>query len=250
SDSVAKSVKEFVPAVLEEDSVRFSAIVSYPLQRPYPLENIETPEKMKSYYPLIVDDSLRNIVKNAGPEKWKKEGWKGWSLDTGKYVWIDETVYDIPYLSANEKKERNRLIKEEMESIYPSMREGWTPEACMIQPEDSTVYRIDRSLKSDRNGEKEYRLAIYPHTVPLDSIPEATLTGNRIEEGTEMNIVYTFISPGMTVYYFPENDEMSADEGIVSITEKGNPEVTRPVKKTYWRKLDRRKMGNHKRNMR
>ncbi|MDE7380712.1 MAG: hypothetical protein K2N03_01115, partial [Muribaculaceae bacterium] len=49
SDSVPKSVKEFVTAVLEEDSVRFSAIVSYPLQRPYPLGTIETPEKMQSY---------------------------------------------------------------------------------------------------------------------------------------------------------------------------------------------------------
>ncbi len=237
NDSIPKTVKEFVASVTDNDSVKFASIVSYPLTRPYPLPDIQSPEEMKRYFSLMVDDSLRNIIKSSGPERWNQEGWKGWTIDDGKYVWIDDAVYDFPYLSNGEAKRRQQLIKEEMESLYPSLREGWQPEACMQQKGDGSVYRIDRRTDADSSGKKNYRLMYYPSTASLDSLPGMTLMGDKETEGTALTVTYIFESPELTIYYEPESPESKAGESEITIVDKKKGEKFIPVKKAYWQRL-------------
>lgn len=107
SDSLPVAVKKLVRAIADNDSDGFAHMVSYPLQRPYPLRDIENADQMKAYYKNMVDDSLRNAVTHAGPDRWSEYGWRGWSLDDGRYIWVDDQVYDVQYLSY---KEKNPLI--------------------------------------------------------------------------------------------------------------------------------------------
>ena len=117
SDSLPTEVKLLVRAIADDDSVGFANMVSYPLQRPYPLRDIDGADQMKSYYKELVDDSLRNVITQAEPKRWSKYGWRGWTLDDGRYIWVDEGVYDVQYLSQKEIKMIDSLIREEILSI-------------------------------------------------------------------------------------------------------------------------------------
>ncbi|CDE07037.1 unknown [Prevotella sp. CAG:485] len=49
----------------------FPLTIDYPLERPYPLPAIVTPEQMADYYPLILDDSLLRVLATAS---WHPDG--------------------------------------------------------------------------------------------------------------------------------------------------------------------------------
>ena len=98
----------------------FPLTIDYPLERPYPLPAIVTPEQMADYYPLILDDSLLRVLATAS---WHPDGWRGLTLADGQYAYIDSTLlYSLPYLSARERHLRDSLIRREIATLHPSQR--------------------------------------------------------------------------------------------------------------------------------
>lgn len=234
SDSIPMPVKEFVQAIVDNDSVKFASMISYPLQRPYPLPDINDNIEMKAYYATIVDDSLRTIISSTLPEGWKEYGWRGWSITDGNYVWIDDKIYDIPYLSVKEQKRLKELQREEIESLTPSMREGWEPETCLLESDNGKLYRIDRRKNAQEGKAGDYRLSIYPQSQPLDSIPKSSIIGIKESEGTELNSIYTFTSPEGTLIFYSEYPEEEPGYSQMEVRSNGKPNQYHHVKKTYW----------------
>lgn len=195
SDSVPAGVKKFVKVVAEGNEKEFAAIVSYPLSRPYPLKDIKNPREMESYYKVMVDDSLRNVVTHSGPRRWENRGWRGWALEEGQYVWIDDSIYDVPYMSIREKALRDSLSAADIRSIEKSLRKGWQPALC-LRGDDGSVYRID--VKDLKGEESVYRLAIYSPQSDLTGAPAGLLTGHRDMQGSAL----------VTTYYFKGSDSM------------------------------------------
>ncbi len=232
SDSIPSSVKKLVRAVADNDTDAFANMVNYPLQRPYPLHNIDNAEEMKSRYGEVIDDSLRNIIKGGEPKEWNEYGWRGWSLKDGQYIWVDDGVYDVQYISQSERKKIDSLINVEINSIDPSIREGWLPVLCLRDSSQGNVYRIDRIKKGNRHHKKPYRMAVYHPKANLRGVPSEIFDGDMDEEGSANTIMYRFtVNPGKDIIVEPDSPET------------GNPVLIQPndsvinLQRAYWYEL-------------
>lgn len=233
SDSVPTPVKGVVKAVADDDSVEFARLVSYPLQRPYPLRDISTPEEMTSYYKTLVDDSLRKVISGSHPSEWTEEGWRGWTLDHGQYVWIDDNVYAVDYVSEAERKERDKLEENEIRSLHHKLRKGWKPRLCLVDTVSGRIYRVDRAEKQSKETEREYRLAVYADRKHLHDTPEASYTGRMDSEGSAETPVYVFMLPGGNRIMI----EPAPADGRNPRMFKGPEDEGRELKRVYWRDL-------------
>ncbi len=262
SDSLPKSVKEAVRAIADNDSDRFAAIVSYPLSRPYPLKDIADDKEMRAYYSEMIDDSLKQIITGSGPEKWSADGWRGWTIDEGRYLWIDDKIYEVNYLSAKEKQKLQSLIAEEIASLPTDLRDGWWPESCHISTNRKTIYRLDRENttgkigkisskeRKRKRGRKEkvdsygydsieqmrYRLSIYDTLTDLRGAPTKILLGRLEREGTAGTQVYYFDNQNGLKAIF-ERDLPDSEFQRISITDTLRGETVDTLTTTYWRDL-------------
>ncbi len=233
SDSLPPQVKLLVKAVAESDSGAFAALVSYPLTRPYPLRDIADSVQMRHYFTRLVDDSLRQVITTAVPSDWGEYGWRGWTVRNGEYLWIDDTLYDIEYVSASEAGERSRLIDQEISSLPEPMRSGWRPVVCMRADDGKSVYRIDsRPAPADT---EIYRLAIYDTDSVEQRAPALVLTGHKETEGSASLTTYYFSDEngGKALY---EAELADSDVPRLSFTMNGKTTVVN-VRKIYWRDL-------------
>lgn len=230
SDSLSKEVKQLVKAIAEGDSSAFAGLVSYPLKRPYPLHDIESADEMMAYYHNLVDDSLRNIIKSSGPDRWGEYGWRGWTLDDGQYVWIDESVYDVQYLSQREKNMIDSLTNAEVSNIAPSIREGWKPVLCLENSSDKTIYRVDVRTKDNPIAGRHYRLAIYPHGIDLKGVPPVLVEGVMETEGSAGDILYRFGDKSSGEYVL----EPEATDNMNPLMWLPGGDASIELNRTYW----------------
>lgn len=232
SDSIPDNVKKLVRAVADNDTDAFANMVNYPLQRPYPLHDIDNVEQMKSRYNEIVDDSLRNVIAGAEPSKWNEYGWRGWSLKDGQYIWVDDGIYDVQYVSQLEYKKIDSLINIEVQSIEPSIREGWLPVLCLRDSGKGNVYRIDKARKENKHHKRPYRMAVYHPKTNLRGIPSEMFDGDKDEEGSANTIIYRFaVRPGEDVLIEPESPETG-----MPVLIRSNDSVIN-LERVYWHEL-------------
>ena len=172
----------------------FPLTIDYPLERPYPLPAIVTPEQMADYYPLILDDSLLRVLATAS---WHPDGWRGLTLADGQYAYIDSTLlYSLPYLSARERHLRDSLIRREIATLHPSQRHILAPIACYTDPSRHTLYRLDQlPATSFDTPAPLYRLTRYALPLRLNALPDLTLTGTAAPEGSAAQLTYTLTAP-------------------------------------------------------
>ncbi|MDE6409011.1 MAG: hypothetical protein K2K81_02030 [Muribaculaceae bacterium] len=224
NDSLPVDVTDIVKAVANNDSVSFSSHVNYPLERPYPLKDIQNEKEMKAYYPVLMDDSLRNVLAKSSSSEWSEAGWRGWTVKDGQYLWIDGDVYAVNYISSREKTMKDSLVRREKASLPANIRAGWTPEWVMEDIAEGTVYRIDAdsisiaSAQSDRIGDGTYRLAVYQRGGDLRRHPERILRGKRKIEGTA----------GSVFYYFSESPMKEMNDSVEYVIEIYSAETGAP----------------------
>lgn len=236
SDRLPKAVKDVAESIAGKNARKFAGMVSYPLTRPYPLRNIEDFEQMVDYFPVMVDDSLRHVITTGSVEDWSELGWRGWTVAGGEYLWIDEKIYDVPYLSNAEKKERQRLITLDTLSLHQSLRGGWEPVDCLRSNNRGRTYRIDRNPKL--RARDEYRLAIWEGDAPLSSEPSKVLSGHRQSEGSADITTYFFTSSdGASAIYSPDPTDISEPKRIVLSTPDNNTIVSDTVASVYWQDI-------------
>lgn len=234
SNSIPQTVKSVVAAIAANDSDAFASLVSYPLARPYPLHHIDGPEEMKRYFSTIVDDSLRNFIVEATPDDWKEFGWRGWSVGDGSYIWINEDLSGIPYVSSAERKALDSLRQAEIGSLAANLRGGWTPVACLRSASDSRVMRIDEMPAGDNSS--VYRLAVYESPASMRSAPTLLMTGTRSIEGSACIETFSFSAPdGTTAFY--QSDFMDGSTPTIDFSSPSGSESTVEVIPDYWLSL-------------
>ena len=238
SDSIPAEVKSVVKAVSDNDSDAFAKMVSYPLERPYPLHDIENAEEMRGYYSKMVDDSLRNAVANSKASDWESSGWRGWTLGNGEYVWIDGEIYSVNYVSQKEEAEREKLIDSEISSLPGDMRKGgWKPVTVVKAEAGNEVARIDSRTLANTDS-TVYRIAIFETPLKKEQKAKLVLSGSRHLEGSMGNPVYQFSDgKGTEVIYDDYVDQESGRPAktITVKTPEGEKEIG--VVNAYWRDL-------------
>ena len=201
TDSRIKSeLRELTRTITEGDASGFAAMCDYPIERPYPLKAIENAEEMTRYFPILADDSLRNIMRNAGPDDWEAYGWRGWSLSECQPLWYDGGVEIINYESGKEREMRGQLAREEIRTLAPEYREGWTPVTTLIETDGKRIFRIDQS------GDV-YRIMGFPDPTYAHGVPELLLNGIMESEGSAALRYYIFDdNAGSTAEYTPDGE--------------------------------------------
>lgn len=233
SAPVPEEVSIIAEAISEGNAELFASKVDYPLERPYPLRSIEDSLRMKEYFPVMVDDSIRNVVRNARRSDWTEAGWRGWTLDAGQYLWIDRKIYSYPYMSKAEKRLLNRAIDKDLATLPPYLRKGWIPVMALENADGTMVFRVDEK----REGH-EYRLLEYQNK-PGDKIhsakPKKEFHGEMRTEGTEQNRVFVFQnSSGERLTLQPDD----TGEGLfLTRKEAAHDEQEMQVNKVYWNDL-------------
>lgn len=232
-----EDVKRVVEAVKSNEPQKFAAICSYPVERPYPLRDVADAHEMEEYYKVLVDDSLRRAITKAPAAAWSELGWRGWTLDDGKYLWIDSTVYNISYISSAEKELIRTLSEEEIKSLPKDLRAGWHPATCLRDMQEGTVYRIDVNDNPTAPADSLYRLCIYPPEYKLEENPKAVLTGELKMEGSAgVRTFYFRNGNGDSLEYSPDDTDDEEAPNIIWKPTDGTP-VSCRVQKAYWRDL-------------
>ncbi len=230
--SLPDDVKPAATAIIADSASKFAATINYPLQRPYPLPDIIDSAQMVDYYPIMVDDSLKTMVKDSPDSLWNEAGWRGWTLDDGSYLWIDSgKVYQVNYISKRENQLLDSLRREEIASLDPSLRAGWIPVLCIIDSVDGKIFRID---SDETVTPPQYRLAGYSSGTDLSGIPTMVLYGTLDIDGSMANRFYHFEdSTGNKADFSP--DIVSEEDTIpeLYLVTRGKHK-TYKVKPGYW----------------
>ena len=216
-------------SLAEGDAPGFAAMCIYPIVRPYPLKDIEDSIAMVDYFPILVDTPLRDRMKNGKIEEWSNYGWRGWSIGDDRPIWFDEGVQFIDYQSPAESGLRKMLAREELKTLAPAYRDGWTPVMTLIQTDGRSVIRID--AKDDR-----YRMMAYDNTVDVSGKPSMLLLGSLREEGSAGSRMFEFTdSVGIKAEYSPDSE--ASDRVFFSGPKADKKEMY--VRQGYWRDVVR-----------
>ncbi|MEZ3551994.1 MAG: hypothetical protein K1W02_14960 [Muribaculaceae bacterium] len=229
--NLPEDVKPVALAILADSAESFAASVNYPLQRPYPIKDIKDSTEMVKYYPTLIDKEFKEKVHQSPDSLWEQVGWRGWTLGNGEYLWIDGgKIYVMDYVSKREQEMLDSLRKEEIATLDPSMRKGWTPVMCVIDTLNGDIFRIDIDSV---NESPVYRLSGYRASANLSGRPSLMLYGNLETEGTMSVRFYHFSdSIGNDANYSPDAIE---DDSIPSIEMSKKGKAKRiPVRPTYW----------------
>ena len=219
------ALNKLMRSLAEGDAPGFAALCVYPVIRPYPLKNIEDSVAMVDYFPVLVDDSLRDRMGRSRVEDWESYGWRGWSIGDDRPIWFDEGVQFVDYQSPAESGLRNILAREELMTLSPQYREGWTPVMTLIQTDGSSILRIDA------NGDS-YRLMEYEDAGDVSGIPAMYLLGSLNHEGSANLRYFEFADPaGIKAAYSPDSD--NPDILYFSGPKAGRKEMR--VRQGYWR---------------
>lgn len=191
SSRLPGTVKQLVSYVGINNPDSFANLIAYPLQRPYPLHDINDAIEMRKYYHTIVDDSLRNVIARSTPNQWNEYGWRGWTVRDGEYVWLDSLVYDIPYISQAELADLDKLRSKEISSLDKSLQGSWLPVITLIS-DSGSVIRIDARQNADPASAEALRLLAFGKDSDLRGMPTMTMTGHLETEGSALYPLYMF----------------------------------------------------------
>ncbi|MDE7409388.1 MAG: hypothetical protein K2N09_05135 [Muribaculaceae bacterium] len=223
------ALNKLMRSLAEGDAPGFAALCVYPIVRPYPLKDIEDSLAMVDYFPILIDMPLRERMKKGKLDEWSNYGWRGWSIGDDRPIWFDEGVQFIDYQSPAETGLRKMLAREELKTLAPAYRDGWTPVMTLIQTDGHSVIRIDA------NGD-EYRMMAFDNTVDVSGKPSMFLLGSLREEGSAGSRTFEFAdSIGTKAEYSPDSE--ASDRVFFSGPKAACREMN--VRQGYWRDVVR-----------
>lgn len=224
-----EALDKLMRSLAEGDAPGFAALCVYPVIRPYPLKDIEDSLAMVDYFPILVDTPLRERMKKGKLDEWTNYGWRGWSIGDDRPIWFDEGVQFIDYQSPAETGLRKMLAREELKTLAPAYRDGWTPVMTLIQTDGRSVIRID-------SKDDQYRMMAYDNTVDVSGTPSIFLLGTLREEGSAGSRMFEFSdSVGTKAEYSPDSE--ASDRVFIYGPNVDRKEIN--VRQGYWRDVVR-----------
>ena len=221
-------VSKIAQYIAEGNVDKLSYMIEYPIIRTYPLKDIKNGDEMAAYFNTLFDTNIRNKLRNATEKDWNHLGWRGYCFDNGS-IWVNEEMklYSVNHMSAKEKALYNQKVKEDLETLSSSLRDGgWKPYLCYMDTEDGSILRIDHV------GEK-YRLTVFRRGGSLHE-PDLCLYGKRIIEGSMNNETDVF-TDGKLSYEIDVSESVVDGNHYVSVEDKNtNKSWSHEIKKCYW----------------
>ena len=196
---VRKRITEEVATIIElvknRDKKGLSKIISYPLNRIYPIPPVRNEKEFIERFDEIFDSKLIEKISNANPEEcWGSFGWRGLYMieDLGySHLYLgfgDDVIYSIEH-SEKEKLRSEKLIEAEKKDLHESLKTFLYPVILMESP--THLIRID-CIQNNADNEV-YRYASWKKGSSISDKPDLVLTnGVGKVEGSGCYGSYTF----------------------------------------------------------
>lgn len=210
-EDVIAGINNIIELFNNKDVDKISNIISYPLQREYPIPSIKNKEEFKLRFNEVFDQYLIDKIANSKIEQWSEVGWRGIMLDNGD-LWItrsDGIITTVNYQSDIEKKLIIDLIEKDKANLHASLKIFESP-----------TYRIKTKtslIRIDEVSENVYRFASWKKNEKESSKPDIIMSNGVLEyDGTGGNhyIIFEDGSTKYKVYRFI----MGAEEDTPDVT--------------------------------
>jgi hypothetical protein len=202
-----KVVTDFIDCIKSQEKEKLISMISFPIDREYPIPSIRDGKEFLKRYNEIFDDTLTKMIVSSKPSTdWSAVGWRGIMLLDGE-IWLDYDgrLIGVNYQSKYEENEKARLIKLEKSKIHQSIREFENP-ICILE---TTKYRI----RIDDLGEYNYRYASWPLKSKMSDKPDIIIkNGEYKPDGSGGNHSFVF-----------RNGDYVYDCAIIVMGEDGAP---------------------------
>ncbi|MFY0675264.1 MAG: hypothetical protein JXQ87_17850 [Bacteroidia bacterium] len=180
-------VEYFVNCIKNSDIDKLDSIITYPIDRPYPIPPIKNKQELEKRYSETFDDSLIAIISNSNvKEDWTDIGWRGIMLNNG-IVWLD---YDGRFVTTNYTSQKEKLLQEklinfEKELLYTDLKDFEKPIHTLET--EKFIVRIDL-LENQK-----YRYASWSIESDISNKPDLVINnGERTNDGSGGNHYFTF----------------------------------------------------------
>jgi hypothetical protein len=186
SNDSKKIVSDFIQSVKLKKRTDIGKMISFPLDREYPLPEVRRLGDFIRRYDEIFDSSLTNEIVNSMDSDWREVGWRGIMLRYGD-LWLDYDgrILAVNKLSAVETQRRQAMIEQEKGSLYPTLQDFKEP-ICLLE---TWKYRV----RVDDLGNDNYRYSSWPLDSKMSSKPALVIEkGEVVPEGSGGNHFYKF----------------------------------------------------------
>ena len=218
-DYKAKKIQNVIRLFKNKNVKGISEIVRYPLERDYPVKSVKSKSEFVKRFNQIFDNSVVNLISKSKISDWSEVGWRGIMLGNGvMWVDIDGKIIALNHQSDFEKKERSRLIAEQKNKVYSSLKVFKEP-----------IYKFKTKHYIIRIDELEngfYRYASWKNSQQESSKPELILQKGTVDySGSGGNHTFTFIN-GDYIYKIYRNIIGAEDTPEISLhIERGNKTI-------------------------
>ncbi len=180
-------VKYFVECINNTDIDKLDSIISYPIQRPYPIPPIRNKQELKKRYSEIFDDTLTSVITSSNIKAdWSDLDWRGIMLLDG-IVWLDDEGRFIGtnYTSAKERDIEIKWIEYERNLFHSDLKKFKKPIHTIET--DKFIIRIDLLAN------QKYRYASWTKESKISNKPDLMITnGECLPDGGGGNKHFTF----------------------------------------------------------
>jgi hypothetical protein len=188
TDDEKAHITSFIEAIKNKDFKKLMPFISFPIERVYPVPDIQNEIEFVYRYDEIFDDSITQIIVNSDVDiDWEKVGWRGIMLNSGD-LWLDEYDWVIRRINVQSKVERERrktLIAFDKSTIHESLK-GFE-EPIMLLKTKKHIIRID-ALEDEI-----YRYAVWPIKSSMSEKPDLIINNGSLEYmGSGGNHEYQF----------------------------------------------------------
>lgn len=163
-----------------------SKIISYPLNREYPIPSIKNEADLKKRFSQIFDQKIINEISNSKIDQWSKVGYRGIMFDDGN-LWIesDGKIIAINFESDFELNQRKSLINNDKKKLYSSLKSFNLP-----------LYKFktkNHLIRVDQLENGKYRYVSWKTGKSESSKPDLILTNGELQfDGSGGNHTITF----------------------------------------------------------
>jgi hypothetical protein len=180
-------VKNIVNVFKSENISSISKLVSYPLEREYPIPPIRNESEFIARFNQLFDHDLRRaIVSSNIARDWNEVGWRGIMLNDGD-IWLDYDgkIMSINYQSKAEKNLKNYISARGRGSLHRSVN---AYAQSIIQWNTKRFY-----IRVDDVGQGQLRYAAWPVGTKTTDKPDIVLlNGELVFDGSGRNHRYIF----------------------------------------------------------
>ena len=231
-----KHFQKLMNSVIHDDAATFAHLTSYPIMRTYPMKWIEDSVDMVKFFPIMADDSLKNVLKRTSPTDWEQIGWRGYTFANGMYFWDEGyKLSGINYKSKRELAIRDSLIKKDLSTIHPCLKaKVMAPFSCFYDTKSHAIYRVDILGALDYTDENaKYRMAVYLKNTDLMGKPDYLLNVNyRLEGSAGVRVYECSDEKGNRISFYQDFYEQTNNfEAEIKL---GKKKATHIIDRAYW----------------